>query len=179
MQQDPSVLRRIQSPSRSTMADLKKLSRGFLTRGCWRNCGGRSTLAPGGRPVSAARRTRARADDQAVPSLRWPPVWRPRLSRTRSTRSSRPVWAFLLIVSPGAHAHSSVHAVINCRVSGWSPRRNECRDMAERVRLQGRGGRRIRAPKQSGSLLHSLSCACQAPACPVSGHGEQPGKSRG
>jgi len=74
-------------------------------------------------------------------------------SNEKVSRLARPpseLFACLLIVSRQAHAHSSVHAVLDCCVSGWSPRRNECRDMAERVRLQGRGGRRIRAPKQSG-----------------------------
>jgi hypothetical protein len=55
-----------------------------------------------------------------------------------------------------AHAHSRVHAVLNCCVSRWSPRRNQRWDMAERDRLQGRSGRRIRAPKQSGAVSFIL-----------------------
>jgi hypothetical protein len=55
-----------------------------------------------------------------------------------------------------SHAHSRVHAVLNCCVSRWSPRRNQRWDMAERDRLQGRSGRRIRAPKQSGAVSFIL-----------------------
>jgi hypothetical protein len=55
-----------------------------------------------------------------------------------------------------AHAHSRVHAVLNCCVSRWSPRRNQRWNMAERDRLQGRSGRRIRAPKQSGAVSFIL-----------------------
>ena len=39
---------------------------------------------------------------------------------------------------------------------GGAPRRDECRDMAERERVQGRSGGRIRAPKQSGAVSFIL-----------------------
>ena len=60
----------------------------------------------------------------------------------------------------GAHA-DSFHALLNCSLSRRSPRSDECRDLAERERVQGRSGDRIRAKTVRGSLLRSPSCACR------------------
>src|SRR5262245_23554712 len=55
--------------------------------------------------------------------------------------------------------------------------------------MPGHGGTRpIAGPRRTphscpktvrGSLLHSLSCACQGPACPVSGHDNGPPRTSG
>jgi hypothetical protein len=107
---------------------------------------------------------------QATPSSVLPPPWLG-LPYLRTENAAREPWpalrvspstapellALLLLVSrQGAHAHSSVHAVLNRCVSRWSSRRHECRDMADGDRLQGRSGRRIRAPKQSGAVSFIL-----------------------
>ena len=61
--------------------------------------------------------------------------------------------ALLLIdwLVSGRPVHAdSVYALLDCSVSRWNPCRNERGDMAERVRLQNRSGRRIRAQKYPG-----------------------------
>jgi hypothetical protein len=68
------------------------------------------------------------------------------------TKPSHPLSGTTTGAQPELGHAGSVHALLNCSVSRRSPCGNECRDMAERIRVQVRSGRRIRAQKQSGAV---------------------------